>query len=538
MSIHYRDRVIRKAASFGNWISCGFEPHIPDCLPDLLEQIETPKDIRHYDLAVHDTIARGLEKADRLGKRDLFLRHIDELMAYPAMQYRPLPQALRFHQSKKKFRWALGGNRASKSFALAMEVYWFATGQHPYRKIRTPNAGLYCTMKWDDIGNILWKQKMAVLLRPMILAETARVVWRNKQKFIPDTIYIQVPGGESQIVFKAYEQGDASYQGTEWRYVANDEQFPEEVFTEQISRIGALEEDLDFFTALTPIRSQPWLEERLTTDIPQNYDVFEFPLDDNRESLGGFIPDWKIDQLIDAWAEEIQPTRRYGKWASFVGGIYKSFNRQVHVVKESDDKLFFPRPDFLRNQHSSRAIDFGANDPFVCIWGVRIPHFENAWFIYDEYYWDTGKKGVQRLISEHAKEIHDRTKKWNAAVLRTWADHDKQERHEFHNQGISSFPARKEPRLDGIETVQAAMKYKLPDHKPKFFISERCKNTIRELAGYRWKDVTANKDTGDAPVEKDDHGPDCCRYLLHSEKVGAASGAVMSGGNNDRRTMQ
>lgn len=466
------------------------------------------------------------------------LKRINRLMQIPASQYRPLPAALRFHTSTKRFRWCVGGNRSSKSHALAQEVFWYATGTHPFRKITLPTTVWYCTITWEMVGTILW-EKMQKLLYGLdangklneVPAFPHRILWHNRAAGRPATIFIKTKYGESRIIFKAYEQGADSFQGTERDLIANDEQFPEAVYLEQISRIGPGAE-CDFIAAMTPIKPQPWLEERMS-DPPETWDIFEFPLDDNRISRGGFIPDVTIDGLIDEWPEEVQPTRRSGKWGSFLGAVYKSFSRDVHVVKESDERRFFP--DNLRpNPHwrSTGGIDFGGVNPFVYLLAVKIPHMDDAWYFYDEYYWDVRKRGV-RLLNDHAKHILQLNIKWGAVVPRIWADHDAQDRYEIAAGGVQTLAARKDV-LMGIEAVQTVMKHS-SQKKPRFYIAARCVNMIKEHTTYRWPDGTDANDPKDAPVKKDDHTCDAARYIVYSE-LGAPKGLIPAPiPNNQRR---
>lgn len=508
--------------------------------------IQPDGSVIHYPLAMADMIRSRLAVAREQGEHELHrtVERIDGILEWPISQYRPLPAAKRFHTSKKKFRFCIGGNRSSKSHSVAHEVYWFATGTHPFKKIEVPNTGWYATITWDMVGTILW-EKMQTLFSHMVQGEDYRVIWHNRNKGIPDTIFVKVGENsdgsprESKIIFKAYEQGADSFQGTERRYVGFDEQFPEAVYTESISRIGANTE-LDFFTAMTPIKPQPWLEENLTIDTPESWDVFEYPLDDNRISVGGFIPDEQIDALIEEWPEEVAPTRRYGKWGSFFGSVYKSFSRQTHVVPEDQEHLFFPRrsnQQFLipsPDRFSFGTIDWGGANPFVFLWGTRIPHMDDAWYIYDEYYWDSRTKGP-RLIADHAKEITNRTlKHWKTRFARVWSDHDAQDRFEMANAGIPSFPAVKDVSA-GIETVQTYMKLRGEFKRPRLFIAARCVNTIREHAVYKYSDPTETHDSAEEPVKKDDHTVDALRYMLHSEEVGVPRTKTISVPGSQRR---
>ena len=55
--------------------------------------------------------------------------------------YQPHTKQLAFHQSKKRNRWALGGNRTGKTECVAVEACWYARGNHPYKNIKTATQG-------------------------------------------------------------------------------------------------------------------------------------------------------------------------------------------------------------------------------------------------------------------------------------------------------------------------------------------------------------------------------------------------------------
>jgi phage terminase large subunit-like protein len=459
------------------------------------------------------------------GTYETTVRRLDRILKTPLASYRPLPQARLFHISEKKFRFALGGNRSSKSETLAHEVVYYALSAHPWKNMKQGNRVWYATVTWDMVGSILW-EKLERILDPYLVSGEAKINWRNRNIKCPNSVTISLGNGkEGRIIFKAYEQGADTFQGTERDFVANDEQFSQAIYLEQISRIGT-NSSLSFAAAMTPIKAQPWLQDSLTIAIPDSYDVFKFPLDDNRRSRGGFIPDADIDRLIDEWPEEVQPTRRLGEWAAFTGAVYKSFNRAVHVVNlEREKREFFINEHIIRQNHTIRGLDFGAADPFVVLWGVRIPHMDNAFYIYDEYWWDSKKKGVQRLMRNHADAIKFYDDKWKCPVVRTWADHDRQDRFELQKEGITTIPARKDIII-GIEIVQKALKHSpaktengnfFPEKRPQVFISDRCVNTIREFSLYAYPDETEKHTGGDLPIDKFNHGLDCVRYLLASE---------------------
>ena len=418
-------------------------------------------------------------------------------------------------------------HNSSKTTCNVQEALWYAMGIHPWKEIAVPNVGWLCTLTWEMVGSIFW-EKIARLLTCMKPYYDYRVVWHNAQRRIPERLMIRVDGSrtgrqiqESEIIFKAYEQGADAFQGTERRWIGFDEQFPRSIWIESVSRIGA-QSGLDMWASMTPIKSQPWLEEKIGS-APPNWDVFEFPLDDNRRSRGGFIADSEIDAAIEEWPEEVQATRRLGKFGAFAGAVYKTFSRSIHVVKESEEPKFLTRtspvgPILPIDAKCIGAIDWGGANPTAFLWGCKLKHLDDSWYVFDEYYWDYRKKGV-RLIREHASEILHRTRgRWQTNLTRVWADHDAQDRIELAAGGVPTNPAKKDDVQAGIEIVQKYMKVRGELIRPRLYIAARCVNLIRELGGYHYPDGTNTHNPKENPVDVDNHACDCLRYLLCSEE--------------------
>ena len=404
--------------------------------------------------------------------------------------YRPRPAAEAFHRSRAKFRWLFGGNRSGKSEAnIGFDLCSFALGLHPYR--RTPkNAVIWAAANsWDLVGKLLWQEKIRDYLP---LAQIACIIWHNKAAGIPKELRLR---NGNVIEFRAYEQGRKAFEGRAIDAFYGDEQCKDD--SEGIwQEIQARLMDKNGFSAqsMTPILHQAWLEDRILS-LPETDSVHYADLNDNRKSRGGYVDDAEIDALIVEWPPELQETRIKGLFAAFLGAVYKSFRRDLHVVSP-----FEIPADWYRY----RSVDFGFNNPFVCLWLAKDP--DRRWYIYAEHY------EAQRTLAYHAERIQliSGREKYRA----TWADWDAQDRHELKNLGIVTLPAKKDVHL-GIETVQAALKVQ-SNGKPRLFIFATCKHTITEHIGYRWSEGTETHDPKDEPMKVNDHTVDAARYCIYS----------------------
>ncbi len=406
------------------------------------------------------------------------------------LTYKPLPAPKEFHRDQSIFRWMFGGNRSGKSEAnIGWDLCAFAMGMHPWR-VTPPNAEIWAVAdEWPLVGKLLWKEKIKAYLPPgAILGEP---IWLKSSLEIP--IQINLINGNT-IEFKAGNQGRTSFEGRAIDAIYQDEQIKrdsEGVFIEMQAR---LEKPNSFFAgSMTPIHPQPWLSDRIE-EARKHDGIYYANLNDNRISRGGHVADERVDMMISEWAPEVQETRIKGYFASFIGAVYKSFNRKHHVCKPFDIPAEWPR---------YRIIDWGFNNPFACLWMARSP--DKIWYVYAEHY------KAQQSLAYHAAQIKKISGHERYRV--TWADHDAQDRFEFKNLGIETMPAKKAVHL-GIEAVQATLKVQ-GNGKSRLQIFETCPKTRKEMAGYKWAEGTETRDAKDMPLEVNDHTCDCVRYGIY-----------------------
>ena len=404
--------------------------------------------------------------------------------------YKPLPGPKEFHKSQAKNRRILGGNRSGKSEScIGFDLCSFALFCHPFRLTPKQATIWAAANSWPLVGKLLWSEKIQAYL-PM--SQIQSISWHNKADEIPSELRL---GNGNHIEFKAYEQGRKAFEGRAIDAFYGDEQCKydaEGIWTEIQARLM----DKNGFSAqsMTPIIPQVWLEERIQAP-PETDATFYADLNDNRKSRGGYIDDKEIDELIAQWPAEIQETRIKGYFAAFAGAVYKTFKRTTHVIAP-----FKIPDDWLRY----RVIDWGFNNPFVCLWMAR--DNDKRWYVYAEYY------QARETLANHAERIKQISGKERYRA--TWADHDAQDRFEFTNLGIPTLPAKKDVHL-GIEAVQAALKVQ-GDGRPRLYIFDTCKNTVREMGGYKWAEGTEIKDAKDEPFSVNDHCPACVLYCIYS----------------------
>jgi len=412
--------------------------------------------------------------------------------------YEPLDDTQRyFHKSQANIRFFFGGNQSGKTFTNMIDLAQLALDVHPFR---SAPRGLHwaCIESWEQVRDILWEG--------------------NLIKFIPQHHIFNISYGQDKvprkillknghtIEFKAFNQGRELFQGRAIDSCHCDEQCHHDfqgIFNEIQARLMAKSGFLSW--SMTPIIPQPYLEERIEESLDTD-EIFHADLNSNRISKGGYIPDKRIDDMINEWPEEVQATRIRGYFASFYGAVYKRFNRSTHVIKP------FKIPE---DWTKYRGFDFGFTNPFVCLWLAKDK--DENWYVYREYY------RAKTCISEHITNVKQLSKNENYNV--SWADPENAEnRTDMRKAGIVTKVARKDV-AKGIEAVQTKLKVK-QNGKPSLFIFSTCRNTCREIAGYRYPSGTSSKNPKDTPLQKNDHTVDALRYVVYSVEQPSKKGSV------------
>jgi hypothetical protein len=401
-----------------------------------------------------------------------------------------------FFRSLHHFRWLFGGNLSGKTYSNMMDLAMMLLRVHPFQNpVGTHWAGIET---WEQVRDILWEQ----YLKQFIPAHRIKEM-RFGQDKVPRKLILD---NNQTLEFKAFNQGRTLFQGRAIQSAHYDEQCLHDfqgIFQETQARLMTYDGNLSW--SMTPIIPQLELEERIE-DLPDSDRCFYFNLNDNRKSTGGYINDSRIDALIDEWPEEVQATRIEGRFASYYGAVFKSFDRKIHVI----DPFKIPAEWELY-----RGIDFGFTNPFACIWLAR--DGDRNWYVFREYY--RAKTGIQ----DHIINIKARSRR--EKYIATYADPENAgDRAELRRAGIPTKVGRNDVAR-GIEMVQSKLKVKA-NEKPSLYIFRTCRNVCREMAAYRYPKGTASRNPADVPLAKDDHSISAIRYAIYTVERPRAKGSA------------
>lgn len=310
-----------------------------------------------------------------------------------------------------------------------------------------------------------------------------------------------------------YNQQPKEFEGANVGLLLFNEPPPENLWTPNISRlrpgIGIV--------AMTPLTEAGWFFDKVA---PRHEDFTVYADVEKackQHGVRGHLEHETIQRQIAEYDSDEREARVSGKAMYLKGLIYKDFNSQVHVSKET---IIPPS-----NATIYHIVDPHEAKPFAMIWAFVDGKGDVT--IYDEWpnqefeKWTSCSLGIQ----EYRKIIQDKEQGLNVykrIIDRHFAEirhmvgmTRKTLRDQFREIGIEFYPSYQalEEVDTGILKVRDYLKYN-PDrpldfnNKPKIIINPHCKNTIKHLG--RW---SRDPKTGDAQDQFKDFC-DVVRYLI------------------------
>lgn len=210
--------------------------------------------------------------------------------------------------------------------------------------------------------------------------------------------------------------------------------------------------------------------------------------------------------VLDALEGVLKERLRYGRWVSAEGAVY-AFDVRVHVCAP-----FVIPPEWPR----LRGIDFGFNNPFVCLWGALDP--DGRLIIYRQWY----KSGM--IVEDHARTIVRAST--GERIAMTVADHDAEDRATLARHGVVTMPAWKAIGA-GIQAVQQRLRV-AGDGRPRLYVMDgslverdealaaqrQPVSLEQEFDAYVWPKGQDGKPQREIPVDMYNHAMDALRYMV------------------------
>ena len=312
-----------------------------------------------------------------------------------------------------------------------------------------------------------------------------------------------------------YEQEAAQHEGANLGLVLFNEPPPEHLWTPNISRLRA---GGIAVVGMTPLTEAGWFFDKV---VPRHTDFIVYGDVETackQHGTRGHLDHDQIQKMIAEYDPEEREARIEGKAMYLKGLIFKAFNPQVHVLK---DEVFPPAGATIYH-----VVDPHENKPFAMIWAFV--DGKGDVYVYDEWpnqdfdKWKNCGLGIQEYKNivqdkEQGFEVHKRIIDRHFAEIRHMVGMTRKTlRDQFRETGLEFYPSYQalEEVETGILMVRDYLKYN-PDrpldfnNKPKLFINNHCRNTIKHLS--RW---ARDPKTGDVQDQFKDFC-DVVRYLVN-----------------------
>lgn len=426
--------------------------------------------------------------------------------------YKPHAKQLIFHQSLKHTRLYIGGNRAGKTVAGAIEACYWIRKNHPYRRLPLPEGpirGRAVSVDFNYGVDILMLPEIARWLPPSDLKNGSwEESYNNEHRLL-------TLANKSTLEFRTYEQALEKHAGTSRHFCWFDEEPPKAIYDENMLRL--LDTNGFNWITMTPVEGFTWthdtLYEKGLDHADGDIEVIQIDTGENPH-----LSKVAIERVMGALEPEERRAREQGEYLSVGGKIFKSFREDLHVIP------FFIPP---KSWEWYVSIDHGYNNPTAHMWHAVSPqdkivtfaeHYEREMVIADH------AKAFHKMVKEFGKEpdfivgdpaMNQRSGHTGTSVKQEYADH-----------GIYIADANNDV-LSGIDRMQKYLRYKgdglvnaeFYPESPAWRITDNCVEFIKEMKKLRWATFSSKKvqflnNRQEKVHKKDDHACDSTRYFF------------------------
>lgn len=422
--------------------------------------------------------------------------------------YRPNNEKmLHMHQSNSKVRLILGGKRSGKTTFGIVETSWAGLGIHPFLDYPEPPLAIrVCSV--DFISGV----KGIVL--PMYYAWLGPQGGPIIKKFWAEDRLLEFHNG-TIIDFKSYDQDLDKFEGVGRHLIWMDEEPPKDKYQSNYMRTIAANLGMDplggkMLITCTPLYGMTWLYDDLYDNaeaVPPYVEHTHVSIYDNphltKEAIDAVLKDPAMKDNLDAAIE--------GKFIAKSGLIYGQFSED-HIIKP-----VYPIPD---DWLIILGIDPHDRNPHGVLFCALTK--ENVWVVFDEIL-------EQCVLSELVARIKIKMKdRWppNLAIIDTSGNAPQSITGTSVNDilkqkyGLYVMDAHKDIQSGRLKVSQLLDPG--PGLKPKLYVTENCRQLIREFRHYIWDNWARYKDKmnpKERPLKKDDHLLDALRYVVMSNVV-------------------
>jgi phage terminase large subunit-like protein len=436
---------------------------------------------------------------DKVAVLELLREKEHRLLTTRIKQYKPYEYQTKFHHQGLDCpqRILMAANRVGKTYCGAVETAYHLTGDYPdwweghrfNKPVRVWAAGESNDTTRDIIQKELFGNPQDPNLRGTGAVPLAKIVETTRKPGVPNAyssaLVLHKSGGNSQISFKAYEQGFEKFMGEAIDVVWLDEEPKQEIFSQCITRTA--DTNGIVYMTFTPERGMTNVVSSFLNDLKPGQALVTATWDDVDH-----LDKKTKEQLLAVYSPAERDMRSKGIPVFGSGLVYPVSEEDV-VCKDFDLPEHFPR---------LAAIDFGFDHPTAVSW-VAYDTENDIIYVYDEY-----RRSKETPLT-HAAVINARTPGIPVAFPHDGLQHDKgsgtQLAQQYRDLGVcmlvnhfSNPPAEGDSGSGkGNNSVEAGISELLQRFETgRLQIFESCQETLEELRLYHRKNgkVVAIKD--------------------------------------------
>ena len=421
-------------------------------------------------------------------QRAELLALLEENAKRKLLNYRPYPKQILFHTEGllKRERLFRAGNQLGKTLAGAAEAAIHATGRYPKwwggRKVTKANDG-WCS---GVTGEVTRDTIQRLLLGTIGREGSGFIPERDIQEKIMsrgvadlvDTLLVKNQfGGVSRIKFKYYEQGREKFQADTIDWAWNDEEPPQDIYTEILTRTNATGGFL--WTTFTPLLGMSEVVRRfLQEPSPDRADIC-MTIDDV-----GHISAEQKRAIVDSYPAHEREARLNGTPMLGSGRIFPVTEESIKVKRFEIPKWYFV----------IGGLDFGWDHPTAAVKLAYNPDMDTIYVV-------ACYKRSEATPTIHASALRSWGKDLSWAWPHDGLQHDKGSGEKLADQyrdaGLNMLPERAtfDDGSNGVEAGIMEMLARMENGTFKVF--EECKEWFDEFRMYHRKDGKVVKEYDD-----------------------------------------
>ncbi len=298
----------------------------------------------------------------------------------------------------------MAGNRVGKTIAGTYEDTLHATGLYPEwwegKRFDHPTKGWIAgktnettrdILQVELFGNVVFKEggKKKTIdgtgIIPIHLIDQKSIRWKSGVADLIDTVKVKhASGGWSYIGLKSYQQGRGSFEGTAMHYIHLDEEPPEEVYTECLTRT-ATTRGLIYITFTPLMGVTPMVknfiekaDEGITSVTRATWNDAPHLTDDDKANYLALFPKHEHKARME--------------------GIPYAGSGLIYPIDE--DEIIIDRFDIPAHWPQIKGMDFGWDHPTTCV-TLAWDRDNDIVYVTDEY------AARERTPREHAPHFND-----------------------------------------------------------------------------------------------------------------------------------